>query len=132
MTYIEDSEQKRIFSSNLKKYIDRSGKTQKDIAIGLDINPPTFSMWVKGKAMPSVSMIRKIADYFGIGITDLVNNNGDNEGHYYLNEEARSLAEFLYKNPEYRVLFDASRNVKPEDIEFVKQMIDRMSGKGED
>ena len=67
MSYLEDSEQRRIFSENLRKYIGRSGKTQKDIAIDLDVNPPTFSMWVKGKAMPSVSVIRKIADYFCMG-----------------------------------------------------------------
>ena len=44
---------------------------------------------------------------------------------YYLNDEARDLAQFLYENPDYKVLFDASRNVKKDDIEFVKQMLDR-------
>ena len=47
---------------------------------------------------------------------------------YYLNDEARDMAEFLFKNPEYKVLFDASRKVKPEDIDFVKRMMDRMRG----
>ena len=46
---------------------------------------------------------------------------------YYIDREARELAEFLHRSPEYRVLFDASRKVKPEDIAFVKQMIDRMA-----
>ena len=39
------------------------------------------------------------------------------------------MAQFLYENPDYKVLFDASRKVKKEDIEFVKQMIDRMSNR---
>ena len=52
-----------------------------------------------------------------------------NKENYYINREARELAEFLHKNPEYKVLFDASRKVKKEDIEFVKQLIDRMSSK---
>lgn len=34
---------------------------------------------------------------------------------YYLNPEARGMAQFL---------FDASRKVKPEDIQFVKEMIE--------
>lgn len=46
---------------------------------------------------------------------------------YYIDREARELAEFLHKNPEYRVLFDASRKVKPEDVDFVKQLIDRVT-----
>ena len=31
-------------------------------------------------------------------------------------DDARDIAQFLYENPEYKVLFDASRNVKKEDI----------------
>ena len=46
---------------------------------------------------------------------------------YYLNAEAKEYAQFLFDNPEYRVLFDASRKVKPEDIDFVRKMIDRMT-----
>lgn len=75
MSYIEDEKQRRIFSENLRRYIEKSGKTQKDISIDLNVNPPTFSMWVKGKALPSVSVIRKIADYFSVGLTDLVDEH---------------------------------------------------------
>lgn len=41
------------------------------------------------------------------------------------------MAQFLYENPDYKVLFDASRKVKKEDIQFVKEMIDRMSNKND-
>ena len=51
--------------------------------------------------------------------------NGDRLKSYYYNLEARELAQFLYENPDYKVLFDASRNVKKDDIEFVKQMLDK-------
>lgn len=46
---------------------------------------------------------------------------------YYLDKDAAELAEFVYKNPEYKVLFDASRKVPAKDIDFVRQMIERMS-----
>ena len=51
---------------------------------------------------------------------------------YYLNNDARDMAQFLFENPEYKVLFDASRKVKKEDIDFVKQMIDRVRGNSDD
>ena len=38
------------------------------------------------------------------------------------------MAQFLFDNPDYKVLFDASRKVKKEDIEKVKRMIDLMNG----
>ena len=56
----------------------------------------------------------------------------ENDEHYYFNNDARDLAQFVFENPEYKVLFDASRKVKKEDIEFVKQMIDRVRGDSND
>jgi hypothetical protein len=53
----------------------------------------------------------------------------EQEQHYYLDDDAREMAEFMFNNPDYKVLFDASRKVKKEDIEFVRQMIERMTGK---
>jgi transcriptional regulator with XRE-family HTH domain len=52
----------------------------------------------------------------------------EQEQHYYLDDDAREMAEWMFTNPEYKVLFDASRKVKKEDIEFVRQMIERMTG----
>lgn len=51
---------------------------------------------------------------------------------YYLNADARDMAQFMFSNPEYKVLFDATKKVKKEDIEFVKQMIDRMGNTNDD
>ena len=56
----------------------------------------------------------------------------DSEEHYYLDKDARDAAEFLFHNPDYRVLFDASRNVKKEDIDFVAEMIRRATGQTDD
>ena len=50
---------------------------------------------------------------------------------YYLDDDAREMAQFMYENPDYKVLFDASRKVKKEDIEFVKEMIDRLSNRND-
>ena len=41
------------------------------------------------------------------------------------------MAQFMYENPDYKVLFDASRKVKKEDIEFVNEMIDRLSNRND-
>ena len=49
------------------------------------------------------------------------------EDPYYLNDDDRDLAEFLFHHPEYKVLFDASRSVKRDDIELVHQLIERFS-----
>ena len=60
------------------------------------------------------------------------NTATESQRQYYLNDDARDMAQFLFENPEYKVLFDASRKVKKEDIDFVKQMIDRVRGDSDD
>lgn len=69
-----DEEQKKIFSKNLNFYISNSGKQQKEIAKDLDISPTTFNTWCVGKIMPRMGKVQKIADYFGIGKSDLIDD----------------------------------------------------------
>lgn len=52
----------------------------------------------------------------------------EQEQHYYLDDEAREMSEFMFTNPEYKVLFDASRKVKKEDIEIVRKIIEKFGG----
>ena len=66
-----DEEQKRVFAKNLNKYIALNNKQQIDVAKDLDISPTTLNTWCKGNSMPSTGKIRKLADYFRIGMSDL-------------------------------------------------------------
>ena len=128
-----DEEQKRIFSKNLNKYLSLSNKTQKEVDDAIGVSPQTFNTWCQGIALPRMGKVQLLADYFGIGKSDLIDEKEDSPiDHYYLNEDAREMAQFMFENPEYKVLFDASRKVKKEDIAFVKEMIDRMRGDSDD
>lgn len=69
-----EEEQKKIFSKNLNYYISISGKQQKEIAKALGYSPTTFNTWCVGKIIPSTGKIQKIADYFGIGKSDLLDD----------------------------------------------------------
>ena len=128
---MSEEAQKRIFTRNLNSYIEASGKTQLEIAKSIGVSPQTFNTWCKGIAIPRMGKVQALADYFHINKSDLIEDksNSSEEETYYLNDDARDMAQFLYENPDYKVLFDASRKVKKEDIDFVKQMIDRMSNK---
>ena len=128
-----DEEQKKIFSENLNRCLARFDKTQKEVADAIGVSPQTFNTWCQGIALPRMGKVQLIADYFGIGKTDQIDKKEEQpDSHYYLNDDTRQLAQFMFENPEYKVLFDASRKVKKEDIEFVKQMIDRVRGDSDD
>lgn len=69
-----DDEQKMIFSKNLNHYVHISGKQQKEIAEQLKFNPKTFNGWCKGLSMPTMGKVQKIADFFEIGKSDLLDD----------------------------------------------------------
>lgn len=126
------------FQNIFKRLRSSSGLTQVEMAEKLGISRSTIGMYETGAREPDFETLEKIADFFNVdtdyllGRTEQTTVLPETVGHYYLNDEARELAQFMFKNPEYKVLFDASRKVKKEDIAFVKEMIDRVRGDGDD
>lgn len=63
---------KEIFARNLRYYIDRSGKTQKDFADIVGVAYSTFNDWMNAKKYPRIDKIEILANYFGIQKSDLI------------------------------------------------------------
>lgn len=121
-------DQRKIFARNLNKYLEQYDKTQKEVADAIGVIPSTFNTWCLGIALPRMGKVQALADYFHINKSDLIEDKNDNNS-YYLDNDAAAAAQFLYENPDYKVLFDATRKVKPEDIQLVKELLDRFSDK---
>ena len=56
----------------IKKYISKSGKDRSTIAEELDLSYSTLTDWVNGKKYPRINNIEKIADYFNVSKSDLI------------------------------------------------------------
>jgi len=63
---------KEIFASNLNYYMNEKGKSRRDVADAIGVSYFTFTDWVKGKTYPRMNMVEKLAKYFGIKISDLI------------------------------------------------------------
>ena len=85
----------------------------------------SISKWKKSS--PTPERLKKVADYFGVSVDYLMNGEEPKEEIYYLDKDAAEIANFLHNNPEYRVLFDSSRKVKPEHIALIKELMDKFS-----
>lgn len=125
---MSDQELTKKFAKNLQKILEMSGKQPVDIVNNLHIPFSTVSNWINGTKFPRPQSQQNLADFLGVKVSDFLADGDSVPESYYLNDDAREIAEFLFKNPEYKVLFDASRKVKKEDIQFVKEMLDRMRG----
>lgn len=67
-----NADNKRILAKNLKKYMQLSGKNRHEICQALGFNYSTFTEWVVGRKYPRIDKIEKLADYFGIQKSDLI------------------------------------------------------------
>lgn len=56
----------------------------------------------------------------------------DDDENYYHDPEAAALADMIKDNPRYRVLFEASRDLSKENIDFVIKMIENLPKGDED
>lgn len=115
-----------MFSKNLKKQMEKNDITKLELAQKLGVSPASVTHWTTGVKTPRMDKVDKMCIIFGCNRSDLITDSTVTE--FYLNKEAADLAEFLHQSPEYRVLFDAARKVKPEDIQFVKDFLDRIRG----
>ena len=65
-------EQKRIFSQNLARLLSKKGVTQVDAAKVIGVSPQVFNSWMKGIAIPRVGKLERLAEYFDVYKSELL------------------------------------------------------------
>ena len=111
-----------IFEQLLQKHGVSTYKVAKDTGIAQSV----FSSWKNGISTPKSDKIEKLANYFNVPVEYLMyGKERETDEPYYINDDAREMAQFMFENPEYKVLFDASRKVSADDIETVKAILDK-------
>lgn len=106
----------------IKRLRKNNNMTQKELADRLNVTSNCISGWEVGRNEPNMDMVQKMCDIFGVTLNEMVGK--ESRVDYYIEDSVSEIAEFLHKNPEYSVLFDASRKVSKDDIERVRQMIE--------
>ena len=126
-----------LLAKNIRYLRKKNDMSQETLAEMLGYKSyTTIQKWEMGTSDPPIGQLAKIANVFNESLDDITKTDlemrdaqtlSDDRPGYYFDDEAKELAQFLFKNPDYRVLFDAARNVKKEDLMFVKEFIDRFS-----
>lgn len=74
-------------------------------------------------SMP-LDRLEKIAEYFELPLSFFTEKEDIPE--HYLDPEAAEIAKELYERPDLKILFKATRNVDPEDLKVVQNMVDAL------
>ena len=68
---------KEVFARNLAIYLQRSGKSQREMAEIVGVSSSTFNEWLKAKKYPRIDKIEFLANYFGVLKSDLIEEESD-------------------------------------------------------
>lgn len=69
---MKGSNNRDVFSRNLVRYMERSGKTQREVSEYMGVASSTFNEWMKGKKYPRMDKVELLANYFGCKKSDLI------------------------------------------------------------
>lgn len=134
-----ENEIRAIFSRNLKKYMEIHDLNNVELSRIIGVSESTVGKWLLQKSLPRMGVVEQLANYFKINKSDLLedkdsagSNYNDADENYYHDPEAAALADMIKDNPRYRVLFEASRDLSKENIDFVIKMIENLPKGDED
>lgn len=68
--------------------------------------------------------IKAIADYFGVTMEYILTGNPGQK--YYFDDETAQAAQKIFEDPNLKILFDASRGSRPQDIQMAAELLARL------
>jgi len=108
------------------------GLTLKDVAVAVGVSEGTVSRWEAGNITNMkrnrIASLAKVLQIPPSVIMGWEEEPTEPQG-YYINPETAALAQEIHDNPDLRILMDASRDLSPEDVKFVAEMVQRMKKK---
>lgn len=126
---MNNNESNVVFANNLRYYLEKSERSQKELAHQIKVSPGTVCDWMKGRTYPRMDKVEAMAEYFGIEKSDLIEERNVNS-KYYLEKIVADIARELQNDPVSVDLWIAIRKLSDHDREIVKSLINSLT-KGE-
>ncbi len=147
-----------ILGSMLREARIKSGHTLEQAGEKIGVTAKTIQRYETGERKISLNKLIELTSLFGIEYTSFMAaakrrlsemtsdtseadnssehseapDNFSDEGSYYVDDEARAIAQQVYERPQLRMLFSASKNVSAEDLETVIALVNRMKREDDD
>lgn len=107
-------ENKEIISYNLNFYMNLNGKSRKDVADAIGVSYFTLTDWARGKTIPRMDKLEKLAKYFNIKISDLVEKKSIENNPVELAEIHAEILldeEYVNMHESFKLLDEAQRKI---------------------
>lgn len=114
-----------IFAKNLRYYMVQNGKSRKEVTEAIGVSYYTFTDWVNGKKYPRMDKVEKLANYFGILKSDLIEEKSISKN---LVETEEKHVEML-SNTEFVALYEDFKKLNEEDKNIVVELVKAFASK---
>lgn len=94
-----DSDQIRIIGKNIDRLMHRNRINQSELSKIIGVSESAVGKWVLGKNAPSMGNVQKMADYFGVKMAYILEENYTDE----LNHEKQFLMDKIAKADERKL-----------------------------
>ena len=133
-------------ANKLKSLRETKGMSQADCAKALGIDRTTYAKYENGGSVKR--NVEKLASFFNVSTDYLLDrpehvygntaptagnktptynhNNGASAPSYYDDPDVAEMANRLKDDPDMKILFDASKKLSKNDLQFVIDMVNRM------
>ena len=110
---------------------EKMNVTDYQVSKATGISRSTLSEWKKGKYELKSDKIQKIADFFEVSVEYLLTGKHSEKESisgqkYYFDDDTAQKAQELFDNPDMRILFDAARDSRPEDLQMAADLLARL------
>ena len=115
---------KEIFAKNLRYYLERDGITQKELAEIAGVSAPTMNDYLSAKKYPRIDKIERMANYFRILKSDLIEEKSEERKEMQKNNDTISdIVVRLRTDSDFLSLVETLNNLDQDKILGVKQML---------
>lgn len=110
-----------MWAIKITNKMQEEGISQKQLAEKIGVTQQAISKWLNGDRSPRMDVLYRICDAVGLS-KEAVNFDGSLE-EYYEDKKTAEIAQEIFENKDLRVLFDAARDVDPETLKKVYDML---------
>lgn len=118
------------FYDKFDKLCEENGKKKSPVCIDLGLSKSTWTKWRQG-AIPEASTMRKLAEYFGVSVAYLVDDEIEEAAPASEDGDTARLREALRRRPGIKLLFDVLEDAPDSDLYETLALAQRLKEKSQ-
>lgn len=112
------------FKDILKQQRIAHGFTQEELGKMVGLQKAAIYKYENGLLVnPKRSLIKQLADIFGVSPAYMMGIEDEEKQTYFTDPETAKMAQFLHDNPQYKVMFDSTRDLDPKSVQEIMEFI---------